>query len=220
MWGRYGRDAGEVRARYGLGIGEVWSRYGRDMGEIWARCARDVGGIWARYGRGADEMWGSLRTGAPVAAAAIPEYKSSTVYELVLRRCASSCPAWWLSRSRSLPLALKKQNNRRHHRRRQETGRRQSPRASAPATQRSAASQEERKRPIESLPQPPTPAPHTQARGPSTPRANAHVAVAATHPTSPAGAVRWRSSLEGERSYLRPPLSRSSARGDPLPCGR
>ena len=119
-----------------------------------------------------------------------------------------------------LPLALKKQNNRRHHRRRQETGRRQSPRASAPATQRSAASQEERKRPIESLPQPPTPAPHTQARGPSTPRANAHVAVAATHPTSPAGAVRWRSSLEGERSYLRPPLSRSSARGDPLPCGR
>ena len=119
-----------------------------------------------------------------------------------------------------LPLALKKQNNRRHHRRRQETGRRQSPRASAPATQRSTASQEERKRPIESLPQPPTPAPHTQARGPSTPRANAHVAVAATHPTSPAGAVRWRSSLEGERSYLRPPLSRSSARGDPLPCGR
>ena len=116
MWGRYGRDAGEVRARYGLGIGEVWSRYGRDMGEIWARCARDVGGIWARYGRGADEMWGSLRTGAPVAAAAIPEYKSSTVYELVLRRCASSCPAWWLSRSRSVRVPPRPPRHPRHPR--------------------------------------------------------------------------------------------------------
>ena len=70
----------------------------------------------------------------------------------------------------------------------------------------------------------PAPASHTSTThsGPKPifPESNAHVAVAATHPTSPAGAVRWRSSLEGERSYLRPPLSRSSARGDPLPCGR
>ena len=67
------------------------------------------------------------------------------------------------------------------------------------------------------VPQPPTPVPHThQARGPSTPRANAHVAVAATHPTSPAGAVRWRSSLEGERSQFRPPLNVAT----PSKCGR
>ena len=51
-------------------------------------------------------------------------------------------------------------------------------------------------------------------------RAIARAAVAAAHPSSPAGAVSWRSSLEGVRPYLKPPWSRSPARGDPLPCGR
>ena len=111
LWARCGRDVGEIRAGCRRGAGEIWARdrrgvveiragYGRDMGEVRARCGWDMGEIWA----GCRRDVGVAPHG--VTSSSIQAYRHTGIiiqaYELVLRRCISPCPTWWLSRSNTV----------------------------------------------------------------------------------------------------------------------
>ena len=45
MWGRYGRDMGEIWARWAGYGGRYGGRYGGDMVEMWGRYGGDIGEI-------------------------------------------------------------------------------------------------------------------------------------------------------------------------------